>query len=36
MTKKIEGVINGTSKGDAVDWLADITKKNDLRKFFPD
>tara|TARA_B100001964_G_scaffold100154_1_gene111945 strand:- start:113 stop:715 length:603 start_codon:yes stop_codon:yes gene_type:complete len=36
ITKKIEGVINGTSKGDAVDWLADITKKNDLRKFFPD
>jgi len=36
VTKKIEDVINGTSKGDAVDWLADITKKNDLRKFFPD
>jgi len=36
ITKNIEGVINGTSKGDAVDWLADITKKNDLRKFFPD
>jgi len=36
ITKKIEGVINGTSKGDTVDWLADITKKNDLRKFFPD
>jgi len=36
ITKKIEDVINGTSKGDAVDWLADITKKNDLRKFFPD
>jgi len=36
ITKKIEGVINGTSKGDVVDWLADITKKNDLRKFFPD
>ena len=35
-TKKIESVINGTSKGDAVDWLADITEKNDLRKFFPD
>ena len=36
ITKKIESVINGTSKGDAVDWLADITGKNDLRKFFPD
>jgi len=36
VTKKIEYVINGISKGDAVDWLADITKKNDLRKFFPD
>ena len=36
ITKKIEDVINGTSKGDAVDWLADITKKNDLKKFFPD
>jgi len=36
ITKKIEDVINGTSKGDAVDWLADITKKNDLRNFFPD
>ena len=36
ITKKIEDVINGTSKGDVVDWLADITKKNDLRKFFPD
>jgi len=34
--EEIESVINGTSKGDAVDWLADITKKNDLRKFFPD
>jgi len=34
--KKIESVINRTSKGDAIDWLADITKKNDLKKFFPD
>ena len=32
--KKIESVINRTSKGDAIDWLADITKKNDLKKFF--
>ena len=35
ITKKIEGVINGTSKGDTVDWLTDITRKDDLRKFFP-
>jgi len=28
-------VINGTSKGDVVDWLTDITRKDDLRKFFP-
>ena len=34
--KKIESIINRTSKGDAIDWLADITKKNDLKKFFPD
>ena len=34
--KKIESVINRTSKGDAIDWLADITQKNDLKKFFPD
>jgi len=36
VTKKIESVINGTSKGDTVDWLTEITEKNDLRKFFPD
>jgi len=36
VTKKIESVINGTSKGDTVDWLAEVTRKNDLRKFFPD
>ena len=35
-TKKIENIINRTSKGDAIDWLADITQKNDLKKFFPD
>ena len=34
--KKIESIINRTSKGDTIDWLADITKKNDLKKFFPD
>ena len=34
--KKIESVINGTSKGDVIDWLVDITQKNDLKKFFPD
>ena len=36
VTKKIESIINGTSKGDTVDWLTEITRKNDLRKFFPD
>ena len=36
VTKKIESVINGTSKGDTVDWLTEVTRKNDLRKFFPD
>ena len=34
--KKIEGVINRTSKGDVIDWLTDIAQKNDLKKFFPD
>ena len=34
--KKIESVINGTSRGDTVDWLTDIARKNDLGKFFPD
>ena len=36
ITKKIEGIINGTSNGDTIDWLTEITKKNDLKKFFPD
>ena len=36
ITKKIEAVINGTSKGDTIDWLTEITEKNDLKKFFPD
>jgi len=36
VTKKIESIINGTSKGDTVDWLTEVTRKNDLRKFFPD
>ena len=36
VTKKIESVINGTFRGDTVDWLTEITTKNDLRKFFPD
>ena len=36
VTKKIESVIDGTSKGDTVDWLTEVTRKNDLRKFFPD
>ena len=34
--KKIESVINGTSKGDTIDWLTEIARKNDLGKFFPD
>ena len=34
--KKIKSIINRTYKGDTVDWLADITRKNDLKKFFPD
>jgi adenylate kinase len=34
--KKIESVINKTSKGDVIDWLTDIAQKNDLKKFFPD
>ena len=34
--KKIESVINRTSKGDVIDWLTDIAQKNDLKKFFPD
>jgi len=36
ITKKIESVISGTSRGDIVDWLTDIARKNDLGKFFPD
>ena len=36
ITKKIETIINGISKGDTIDWLTEITKKNDLKKFFPD
>ena len=36
VTKKIESVINGSFRGDTVDWLTEITTKNDLRKFFPD
>ena len=34
--KKIESIINKTSKGDVIDWLTDIAQKNDLKKFFPD
>jgi len=34
--KKITNIINRTSKGDVIDWLTNITKKNDLKKFFPD
>ena len=34
--KKILDVIHGNSNGDTIDWLTEITKKNDLKKFFPD
>ena len=34
--KKIKDVVYDNSDGDMVDWLAEINKKNDLRKFFPD
>ena len=34
--KKIESIVNKTSKGDVIDWLTDIAQKNDLKKFFPD
>tara|TARA_B000000460_G_scaffold124222_1_gene87464 strand:+ start:317 stop:862 length:546 start_codon:yes stop_codon:yes gene_type:complete len=34
--KKIKDVVYDNSGGDTVDWLAEINKKNDLKKFFPD
>ena len=34
--KKILDIIHGNSNGDTIDWLTEITKKNDLKKFFPD
>ena len=34
--KKIEGIVCDNSDGDTVDWLTEISKKNDFKKFFPD
>ena len=34
--KKIENVVYDNSEGDTVDWLTEISKKNDFKKFFPD
>ena len=34
--KKIEGIVCDNSDGDTVDWLTEIFKKNDFKKFFPD
>jgi adenylate kinase len=36
IVKKIDDIINGNSKGDTIDWLTEISEKNDLKKFFPD
>ena len=34
--KKIESIVYDNSSGDMVDWLTEIYKKNDFKKFFPD
>ena len=34
--KKIENIVYDNSGGDTVDWLTEISKKNDFKKFFPD
>ena len=34
--KKIVGIVCDNSDGDTVDWLTEISKKNDFKKFFPD
>lgn len=34
ITKKIINILNDKEKGDAVDWLSLVLKKNDLQKFF--
>jgi len=36
IVKKIDDIIHGNSKGDTIDWLTEISEKNDLEKFFPD
>jgi len=33
--KKILDIIHGNSNGDTIDWLTEISEKNDLKKFFP-
>ena len=35
IVKKIESIVCGNSNGDTVDWLTEIYKKNDFKKFFP-
>jgi adenylate kinase len=35
ITNRIKDILNGKSKSDSVDWLAAITEKKDLQKFFP-
>ena len=34
VTKKIINILNDKEKGDLVDWLSLVLKKNDLKKFF--
>ena len=34
--KKILDIVHGNSNGDMIDWLTEISKKNDLEKLFPD
>ena len=33
--KKILDIVHGNSDGDTIDWLTEISEKNDLKKFFP-
>tara|TARA_Y100001949_G_scaffold165023_1_gene160395 strand:+ start:435 stop:980 length:546 start_codon:yes stop_codon:yes gene_type:complete len=35
IVKKIESIVCDNSNGDTVDWLTEIYKKNDFKKFFP-
>jgi len=34
--KKILDIVHGNSDGDTIDWLTEISEKNDLKKFFLD